>query len=153
MWNASKQNERVLIPLIPIPNVATYPCRSIYFHGHILLFGQWPHDSTWSNQNLSVYPLPKSINSEKVVKLIVKHWNSIYGKPTSIISDKDVRLTQDQCFYNNGFYAMYIRTILTTPPRAAIRRSLRKSKTAPSFKIWESSFTNKQWFSLTIRYH
>ncbi len=99
-------------------------------------------------------PCQKTITSEKVFKRMVKHRIFLYGKPTTIISDNDVRLTQDQCFYRNAFDAMDIQTIFTTPYRPQsnglcerANRSFIQNLRVISHQ--QTKFSSHDWISLT----
>jgi len=94
------QNDRGLIASIPIPQVANSLLYSDFISMDTIVCGL--------TRFCQFIPCQKSITSEKVFKLTVKHWISAYGKTTTIISDNDVRLTQDKCFYRNAFDAMDI---------------------------------------------
>jgi len=97
----------------------------------------------------------QSITSEKVFKLIVKRWISRYGKPTTIISDNDVRFTQDQCFYRNTFDAMDILTNFYSPYRSqsnglsekANRSFIQNLRVIPHQQL---DFSPHDWVSLTL---
>ena len=53
-------------------------------------------------------PCTKNITGEGTLKTILKEWISHFGKPREILSDNDVRFSQEKGFYQSAFKALGI---------------------------------------------
>ena len=60
-------------------------------------------------------PCSKNISGEETLKLILKEWISHYGKPSTIMSDNDVRFSREQSFYQNVFRSLGIEIKFSVP--------------------------------------
>ena len=64
-----------------------------------------------------VVPCKKTIDGERVLKLIKHHWIRFYGPPVCIHSDKDIRFQGDNGWYRNVFAAMGVEVSISQPYR------------------------------------
>jgi len=62
-------------------------------------------------------PCTKNITGEGTLKLILKEWIQHYGKPREILSDNDVRFSQEKGFYQSAFKSLGIDTHFGLPRR------------------------------------
>ena len=60
-------------------------------------------------------PCSKNISGEETLKLILKEWIQHYGKPSTIMSDNDVRFSQQKGFYQKVFASLNIQTKFSLP--------------------------------------
>ena len=60
-------------------------------------------------------PCTKNITGEETLKVIFQHWIQHYGKPTTIMSDNDVRFSQTSSFYQKVFKSFQIKTKFSLP--------------------------------------
>jgi len=52
-----------------------------------------------------------------VIKILLERWFSVFGKPTSIHSDNDVRFSREKGFYQSVLKAMQVTTHFSVPYR------------------------------------
>ena len=69
-------------------------------------------------------PCQKSISGEDTLKLILRDWVQHYGKPSTIMSDNDVRFNQYKGFYQKIFKSLGIEAV-SRSRRIFTGRSLR----------------------------
>ena len=60
-------------------------------------------------------PCTKNITGEGTVKLILKEWIQHFGKPREIMSDNDVRFSQEKGFYQGIFKSLGIEVFFGIP--------------------------------------
>ena len=60
-------------------------------------------------------PCTKNISGEETLKVILTHWVQHYGKPSTIMSDNDVRFSQEKGFYQKIFRSLGIEVKFSLP--------------------------------------
>ena len=60
-------------------------------------------------------PCTKSITGEETLKLVMKEWIAKYDKPTTLMSDNDVRFSQQQGFWQKVFRQIGINIRFSIP--------------------------------------
>ena len=111
------QNNRALIPSLPIPYCAHSLLYVDFIHG-LPRFGGY--DSCLVvNCGLSrltrVFPCNKQITGEQIVKLLVEQWFEPYGAPRQVHSDEDVRIGSDTGWYKRVLNALKVEVTTGVP--------------------------------------
>ena len=65
------------------------------------------------------YPCQKSITGEGVLKLLLERWISVFGKPSAIHSDNDVRFKSGKGFCQSAFKTLGIEVHFSLPRHPA----------------------------------
>ena len=60
-------------------------------------------------------PCTKTISGESTMKLILQEWIQHYGKPMEIMSDNDIRFSQEKGFYQKAFSALGVKVNFCVP--------------------------------------
>ena len=110
------QTDRGLVAALPIPQLVNdilfvdfIAMDPFNFHDYVLTIV----DSL--SRFVMFIPCTKNITGEGTLKLIFKEWISHFGKPREILSDNDVRFSQEKGFYQSAFKAIGVHVHFGVP--------------------------------------
>ena len=103
------QLDRGLVASLPIPQLSN----DILYVDFIAMDAFNYHDYVLTivdalTRFVMFIPCTKNISGEGTLKTILKEWISHFGKPREILSDNDVRFSQEKGFYQSAFKALGI---------------------------------------------